>query len=552
MITKQTIVTIALLLQLILVMNEVSAATPSSFTGRKSTWNGYTRYDFEVDGKQIMVITPKVVAPGSPWVWHGEYFGQNPAPDIALLGKGFHVVYLKIPDLLGCPQAVQHWNVLYKELTSKYQLAKKVALIGLSRGGLYCYNWAAENPGKVACIFGDAPVCDLKSWPMGIGKGSGNSTNKKIMLKVYHFKDEAEAFAYKQNPIDKLEPLAKAKIPIMHIYGDADKGVPWDENTGVLAKRYRKLGGSIRLISKSGGGHHPHGLEDATPIINFIAKYGAAVKPKLSTTKRLDPVNTIAVKLEPTRLATYKTVNHRELYLHIFEPEGLKQGDQRPCFLIIHGGGWGGMKPRRMYPFAEHFAKLGLVGISIQYRLYNKKKRTTVFDCVKDSCDAVRFVRSHAKSLGIDPQKIIVSGGSAGGHLAVGTALFDHIDQATKINKVSCTPNALVLLFPVIDTSKAGYGQKKIGERWKELSPVHHVSGKLPPTIVFHGTGDTVTPFAGAKAFHEAMLQQGNHCELVINKGGRHGYLMFNKQLYLDTLKRTEKFLTSQEMMWNP
>ena len=264
---------------------------------------------------------------------------------------------------------------------------------------------------------------------------------------------------------------------------------------------------------------------------------------------RLDPVDRRAAKLEPDQRVVYKRIGGRALHLHIFEPEGFQPSDRRAAFVVIHGGGWTGGQARRMYPFAEHFARLGLVGISVEYRLLNPKQGTSVFDCVKDARSAVRFIRSHADSLGIDPQKIIVSGGSAGGHLAAATALFEDINEAGESTEASCVPDALVLLFPVIDTSAAGYGNAKIGERWRELSPVHQVRGKLPPTLVFHGTGDTVTPFAGAKAFRDAMRKAGNRCELDVNEGGKHGYLMFDEALYLDTLKKTERFLASLELM---
>ncbi|WP_395743210.1 alpha/beta hydrolase [Prosthecobacter sp.] len=258
-----------------------------------------------------------------------------------------------------------------------------------------------------------------------------------------------------------------------------------------------------------------------------------------------DATDQAAAKLKPTRVLPYKKIGDNELQLHVFEPEGFKAGDGRACFLVIHGGGWTGGTPQRMYPFAAHYAELGLVGISMQYRLHSQKTGVSVFDCVKDARSAVRYIRSHAAELGIDPQKIIVSGGSAGGHLAAATALFDGVNEDTDDLKVSASPNALVLLFPVIDTSKEGYGNAKIGERWQELSPVHHVRAGLPPTLIFHGTGDTVTPFAGAKAFHEAMLKAGNRCELDVNEGGAHGYLMRSKALLDDTMQKTDVFLKS-------
>ena len=136
-----------------------------------------------------------------------------------------------------------------------------------------------------------------------------------------------------------------------------------------------------------------------------------------------------------------------------------------------------------------------------------------VFDCVKDGRSAIRYLRQHAGELGIDPEKIVVSGGSAGGHVAAGTALFDGIDEDGEDAKVSCVPNALVLYFPVIDTSKEGYGNARCGDRWQELSPLHRVKAGLPPTLVLHGTADTTTPFKGAKAFDEAMRKAGNQLE---------------------------------------
>jgi pimeloyl-ACP methyl ester carboxylesterase len=206
-------------------------------------------------------------------VWHGEFFGHKPAPDIALLEHGFHLVYLRVPDLLGGPPAVAAWNTCYRELTQKYGLSPKPALVGLSRGGLYCYNWAIENPQAVACIYGDAPVCDFKSWPGGRGAGQGSPRDWELVLQVYGFASEADALAYPGNPVDRLEPLALAKVPLLHVFGDADDVVPWEENTGLLAERYRALGGEIELIRKPGVGHHPHGLEDSQPIVDFILQH---------------------------------------------------------------------------------------------------------------------------------------------------------------------------------------------------------------------------------------------------------------------------------------
>ena len=263
-------------------------------------------------------------------------------------------------------------------------------------------------------------------------------------------------------------------------------------------------------------------------------------------------VDSLIPSLGATKLVTYKQVGDRELKLHVFLPPGWKASDRRPAFVIIHGGGWTGGTPSRMYPFAAHFATRGMVGISVEYRLLNAATGVTVFDCVQDGRSALRYTRAHAAELGIDPAKIVAAGGSAGAHVAVAAAMFTNFDDPREGHAVSAEPNALVLYYPVIDTSQEGYGNAKIGERWKQLSPAHNVRPGLPPTQVFHGTGDTTTPFKGAKTFHEEMRKAGNVCELVVNEGGVHGYPLVERAIYEDTLARTEAFLKQHGMFPRP
>jgi len=137
---------------------------------------------------------------------------------------------------------------------------------------LFALNWAARNPAKVASLYLDAPVADFKSWPGGKGKGEGSARDWETVQKVYGL-TEAQALSYALNPIDNLKPLAGAKIPILGVYGTADTTVPPDENIEILARRYKELGGEIQLIAKPGVGHHPHSLQDPTPIVDFIVEH---------------------------------------------------------------------------------------------------------------------------------------------------------------------------------------------------------------------------------------------------------------------------------------
>ena len=245
-----------------------------TFTGTPGDFHGYTSIDFDLNGRMCRVVCPKEIAPGKPWLWRARFWGHEPQTDIALLGLGFHVAYTDVANLFGNDVAVTAWDVFYTELTTKHGFHKRPAILAISRGGLPAYNFTAKYPQRVACIYADAPVCDIKSWPGGFGEGSGNSNEMQPCLDAYGL-DEKSIHEFKGNPIDKLEPIAKAKIPLLNICGTADKGVPMKENTSVLAERYRALGGEITIIEKEGVGHHPHSLKDPKPIVDFILKHTA-------------------------------------------------------------------------------------------------------------------------------------------------------------------------------------------------------------------------------------------------------------------------------------
>lgn len=243
---------------------------PPMFPGDEFDFHGYTGHVFTVDGCSARVVAPKVPLPGRPWVWRTMFWDAFPGVDIALLNRGFYVAFIDVGNTFGSPDAMTHFDAFYRELTKTYAFSPRPALEGLSRGGLYAYRWAHVNTDKVGCLYGDAPVCDMKSWPGGKGKGSGSPSDWKIAIQSYHFANEGEMLAFKGNPIDILSPLAAARIPILHVYGETDKDVPPAENTEIVRDRYMRLGGEITVIAKQDCAHHPHGLSDPTPVVNFI------------------------------------------------------------------------------------------------------------------------------------------------------------------------------------------------------------------------------------------------------------------------------------------
>lgn len=240
-----------------------------SLTAQDTTWKGYEMDTFNILGK-----TGKIVYPNQPnalrsWIWRARFWGHEPQVDLALLEKGFHLVYVDVSNLFGNKEAVKVWNATYKHLITEHQLNKKVVLEGLSRGGLIIYNWAVENLEKVACIYADAPVCDIKSWPGGLGVGNGDKQEWAACLKAYEL-NEKNVAKFQGNPINHAKKIAKAGTPILHVCGNADQVVPMAENTLLLKKNYEAAGGKMELIVKYGIGHHPHSLEDPAQIVNFI------------------------------------------------------------------------------------------------------------------------------------------------------------------------------------------------------------------------------------------------------------------------------------------
>lgn len=263
--------------------------------------------------------------------------------------------------------------------------------------------------------------------------------------------------------------------------------------------------------------------------------------------------------LKPDRLETYKSVEGTILKLHVFKPEGWKATDKRPAIVFFFGGGWVGGSPTQFYQQAEALSKRGMVAFSAEYRVSSRNK-TTPLECVKDAKSAIRWVREHAADLGVDPDKIVAAGGSAGGHIAACTGVIENHEEAGENLKVSSVPNALILFNPVLDTTATGYGAKNFKPGQKtQLSPCHHVRKIIVPTIVFHGTADMTVPFENSERFTRLMKDSGNDCVLVPFEGKDHGF--FNGTFFRPksdgkdydlTMQRSIEFLTTNGYLAAP
>ena len=270
---------LAFIVLLVSAPSTVTAGDAEKWFDRQTSWHGFDQFHFKLSDRAAYIVAPKTPTAGNPWIWRARFPGYHAEMDIALLGKGFHVAYVDVGGMFGSPKAVAIGDKFYEYVTTKRGLASKPAMEGVSRGGLFVYNWAAKNPGKVACIYCDTPVCDFKSWPGGKGKGLGSAGAWKQCLTAYEMK-EGEALEYEKNPVDNVAPIAKAQIPILHIVSENDRVVPPHENTYLLKQRFEKLGHKLAIISvaegtaKSNGHHFDH--PEPARVVDFIARHAAS------------------------------------------------------------------------------------------------------------------------------------------------------------------------------------------------------------------------------------------------------------------------------------
>ena len=245
----------------------------------------------------------------------------------------------------------------------------------------------------------------------------------------------------------------------------------------------------------------------------------------------------------------YKKVDGISLEMVKYTPE-MPVPMPLPALVFFFGGGWVSGDPSHFQLQAEYFASRGMVVFCPDYRT-KSKYNTTPFESVKDAESAMRYLKTHGDELGIDTSRIVAGGGSAGGHLAACTATITKVNEDSDDLSVSTKPYALVLFNPVVDTGKKGYGQKKMNGREFELSPVHHITPGVPPTLIMHGKSDTTVPFENVERFKQIMQQEGNKCILKGYPKQTHGFFNYNKKpkYFKKTMQKTEAFLDDLNLL---
>ncbi len=236
----------------------------------ESIWRGFTYVDFSFEGRDAILIFPHKPNHNKNWLLKTEYFDAFPDFEIEMLKRGWHLAFIKNKTRWCLDEDLDLKKRFCEYLTKEYGLYKKCVPVGMSCGGLIGVKFAAKYPEQVSSLYLDAPVMNLLSCPAGLGKADNSLMPEFVQATGM---DLAKLICYREHPIDKMHILLKGKIPIILVYGDSDGVVPYDENGFILEKYYRENGGTIMAIGKENCGHHPHGLEDNTPIIDFVQKY---------------------------------------------------------------------------------------------------------------------------------------------------------------------------------------------------------------------------------------------------------------------------------------
>lgn len=253
--------------------------------GETVDWYGYRRHNFVLDGCNGFIVEPPHPAAGLPWSWciqWAESFVPR-TPALKLLDRGFHHVFIDVFSTYMNEEGMKKLEKFYAMLQAMH-FHKKCALFGMSYGGLFSLRWAAEHPDTVGAIWLDAPVCSL-----GFAAERNERNASPEMLKAmqgeaekhfvaYHVKDLKGLLEHPLNPLNNYMPIAKAKIPILAIRSGQDQSVLPESNIDILEQKLLAAGGNIQVVKRALFGHHPHGLDDPSPLADFILQNYPEVK----------------------------------------------------------------------------------------------------------------------------------------------------------------------------------------------------------------------------------------------------------------------------------
>ncbi len=237
-------------------------------------WNGFKCEEFNFEGYESAIVFPENPLENSSIILKTEYRNAFHETEIELLKEGYHLAWIDNTNRWGINDDLDRKARFIKYISDKYNLNNKCVPVGMSCGGLIAVKFAARYPELIACLYIDAPVINYMSCPCGFGIGERiDDENFSEILGALGMDSISELICYRETPQDMIPDLIKNKIPVIMVAGDSDVIVPYVENGILVERAYKEAKLDIKVIIKEGCNHHPHGLDDPTPIVEFIKKY---------------------------------------------------------------------------------------------------------------------------------------------------------------------------------------------------------------------------------------------------------------------------------------
>ncbi len=427
-----------------------------------------------------------------------------------------------------------------------------VAMLGVSNGVAALEGTVGphtKSKSTVSCVvdfFGPTDFIRMQDFPSVMNHGAADSPESKLVGgEVNKKKDVVRAAS-------PLTYVSKDDVPFLIVHGTKDPLVPFNQSE-LLHKALTACGVEATFIHVINGGHGFRSREPVERVEVFLAHHLLGNKEKVNS----EPIGqqpasrAEQTKKEPVsyvgrtrhRKFIYKTLGEREIPLHVHYPDGWKKSDKRPVIVFFFGGGWTGGSVQQFREQAEYFATRGLVTAIADYRV-KSRDGVTPDKCVEDARSAVRWLRKNAGRLGIDPEKLIASGGSAGGHLAACTMIKKSVEAEEDDTAISTVPCAMVLFNPVLDFTVPQL-LNRLGEKKRLallLSPTQHMDKNTPPALILFGTRDRLKSFGDA--YWKKAEALGVRADKYLAEGQGHGF--FNRSPWRErTLFAADKFLGS-------
>jgi alpha-L-fucosidase 2 len=258
----------------------------------ETNFQGYACAEFRMSGKDCKVVKPKKAGVNHPWIWRTRFFGHEAQTDIALLERGYHLVYCDQAERMGNKQNIDEWNAFYS-LLYECGLNKKAVLEGMSRGGVYVFNWAAANPDKVAAVYVDNPLLDMQAMYFGPDGKEKPENEISIGIRENYGIERKDIKNFHNSPIDKIDEIVSGNFPIYILCAELDDAAVNSQNAFPFEKKIKEKGGDITVVIKKGAKHHPHSFPDPSPIVDFITK--AVDKAAIQTNQRYDSYKGLAM-----------------------------------------------------------------------------------------------------------------------------------------------------------------------------------------------------------------------------------------------------------------